>query len=208
MAVSQHRLLQPIFFDESGLIKIRSVLPSGKMSKIRTIEVERQKYSLPVAQPKGKQVQGLNLKIADVKCTYAKELESVKEWKDSILTSMCEIAHLRPNFFRNVVYHVAVTEGYVKLPADGIYQFKSNNTRVWINGRLVVDNDNKPQIHSTTSRMLALRAGIYPIKVEQISNFIGGWNAQHRNSRNVSFKLDSDKKWTAIDGELMVREVD
>ena len=142
-----------------------------------------------------------------VKCTYVKELEKVKEWKDSVLTQMSKIAHLRPNFFNDVVYHVAVADGYVKLPVDGIYQFKSDNTRVWINGRLVVDNDNKPQIHSTTGRMLALRAGLYPIKIEQISNFIGGWNSQHRNSGNVSFKLSSDKKWTAIDGELMFREV-
>ena len=198
---------KPLFFDASGQIKIRSVLPSGKMSKVRTIEVERQKYSSPIAQPKGKLAQGLNLKIADVKCTYAKELENVKEWKDSVLTSMGKIARLRPNFFRNVVYHVAVAEGYVKLSTDGIYQFKSDNTRVWINGKLVVDNDNKPQIHSTTGRMLALHAGMYPIKVEEISNFIGGWNAQHRNSGSVSFKLTTDEKWTAIDGDLMIREV-
>ena len=197
---------KPLFFDASGKIKIRSVLPSGKMSKVRTIELERQEYSTPVAAPKGELTQGLNLRIADVKCTYVKELENIKEWKDSVLTQMPKIAHLRPNFFNNVVYHVAVADGYVKLPVDGIYQFKSDNTRVWINGKLVVDNDNKPQIHSTSGRMLALRAGLYPIKVEQISNFIGGWNAQHRNSGNVSFKLNTDKKWTAINGELMVRE--
>ena len=67
--------------------------------------------------------------------------------------------------------------------------------------------DNKPQINSTTGRMLTLRAGLYPIKVEQISNFIGGWDAQHRNTGNVFFKLTSDKKWTAISGQLMLREL-
>ena len=198
--------IKPLHFDASAQIKVRSVLPSGKMSKVRTIEVERQQYSTPVKAPKGDTVQGLKLKIADVKCTYAKELADVKEWKDSLLTDLRKIAHLRPNFFHDVVYHVAVADGFVKLDKDGIYQFKSDNTRVWINDKLVVDNDNKPQIHSTTGRMLALRAGLYPIKVEQISNFIGGWNAQHRNSGNVSFKLTTDKKWTAINGDLMVRE--
>ena len=196
----------PLRFDASGQIKIRSVLPSGKMSTVRTIEIEQQQYGTPVAAPKGEVTQGLNLKIADVKCTYAKELADVKEWKDSVLTNMAKIAHLRPNFYRDVVYHVAVADGFVKLDREGIYQFKSDNTRVWINGKLVVDNDNKPQIHSTTGRMLALRPGIYPIKVEQISNFIGGWNAQHRNSGNVSFKLTTDKQWTAINGNLMMRE--
>lgn len=197
---------EPILFEASGQIKICSVLPSGKMSKVRTIEVERQSYSTPTNAPTGEVTQGLNLKIAEVKCTYAKEIAGIKDWKDSILTDMKKIAHLRPNFYHDVDYHVAVAEGYVKLPADGIYQFKSNNTRVWINGKLVVDNDNKPQIHSTTGRMLALRAGLYPIKVEQISNFIGGWNAQHRNNGNVSFKLATDEKWTDINGDLMVRE--
>ena len=197
---------EPIHFDASGQIKICSVLPSGKMSKVRTIEVERQEYSTSVATPKDELVQGLNLKIAEVKCMYAKEIAGIKEWKDSVLTDMSKIAHLRPNFYHNVDYHVAIADGYVKLDREGIYQFKSDNTRVWINGKLVVDNDNKPQIHSTTGRMLALRAGTYPIKVEQISNFIGGWNAQHRNSGNVSFKLTTDSKWTAINGDLMIRE--
>ena len=197
---------KPLRFDASGQLKIRSVLPSGKMSEVRTIDIEHQQYSTPVAIPNGAVNQGLNLKIADVKCTYAKELADVKEWKDSVITDMAKIAHLRPNFFHDVVYYVAVANGFVKLDKEGIYQFKSDNTRVWVNGTLVVDNDNKPQIHSTTGRMLALRPGIYPIKVEQISNFIGGWNAQHRNSGNVSFKLTTDKKWTAINGELMIRE--
>ena len=197
---------QPLSFEKSTQLKIRSVLPSGKMSKTRTIEVERQQYSSPVATPKGETVQGLNLKIAEVKCTYAKEIAGISEWKDSVLTDLRKIAHLRPNFFRDVDYHVAVADGFVKLEKDGIYLFKSDNTRVWINGKIVVDNDNKPQINSKNGRMLALRAGVYPIKVEQISNFIGGWNSQHRNTGNVSFKLTTEAKWTAINGQMMTRE--
>mgnify|MGYP000476630182 CR=1 FL=1 len=34
----------PIEFTESGVLKIRSVLPSGKMSKTRTITVEKQAF--------------------------------------------------------------------------------------------------------------------------------------------------------------------
>ena len=197
---------EPLHFSETSQIKIRSVLPSGKMSKTRTIDVERQEYSTPVVEPKGKLVEGLNLKIADAKCLYVKELENIKEWKDSTLTKMSSIAHLRPNFFSNVVYHVAVADGFVQIPADGVYFFKSDNTRVWLNEKIVVDNDGKPQIHSQGGRAVALRKGLYPIKVEQISNFIGGWNAQHRNSGNVSFKLTTDKKWTTITPDIMFRE--
>ena len=197
---------EPLFFDESGQIKIRSILPSGKMSKVRTIEVERQQYSTPAVTPTRELIPGLQLKIADVKCTYAKELENVKEWKDSLLTAVHQIAHLRPNFYHDVVYHVAVAEGFVQIPSDGVFQFKSDNTRVWMNGELVVDNDNKPQIHSTTGKMMALRKGLYPIKIEQISNFIGGWNAQHRNKGHVSFKLSTDKKWTTISSDMIFHE--
>ena len=196
----------PLRFDADATLKIRSVLPSGTMSRVRTIDIDRQTYGEPVRQPQGALVQGLQLKIADAHCTYSHEMEHITNWKDSVLTDLNQIAHLRPNFFHNVDYHVAVAEGYVDLPEDGVYQFKSNNTRVWLNDQLVVDNDNKPQIHSTTGRMLALRAGRYPFKVEQISNFIGGWNAQHRNKGNVSFKLYQVPQWTDFNGDLLLRE--
>ena len=187
---------KPLHFDESAILKIRSVLPSGKMSLVRTIEIEKQTYAEPVSKELSAGAkEGLNVKIADVKCMKLAELADVKEWKDSVLTDAKQIARLRPNFFRDVVYHVAVGEGLIEIPEDGVYFFKSDNSRVWIGNRMAVDNDGKPQVNSKYGRSIALRKGVHALKIEQISNFLGGWNAQHRNSGNVFVKRD---KWEPL----------
>ena len=186
----------PLHFNASATLKIRSVLPSNKMSLVRTIHIEQQDYAEPMYKEMPKQVnEGMRLKVADVKCMKLAELAQVKEWKDSVITEVRDIAHLRPNFFRNVVYHVAIGEGLIEIPADGVYFFKSDNSRVWIGDRLAVDNDDKPQVNSKYGRSIALRKGIHKMKIEQISNFIGGWNAQHRNSGNVFIKQG---KWQPV----------
>lgn len=193
--------IRPLKFTESGEINIRSILPSGKMSVIRTIEVEKQTWNEALKEaPKRK---GLRLKIAEKKCMYAKELEDIKQWKDSVITTINVISRLRPNFFTDVFYYVAVADGYMYVEEDGIYYFRSDNSRVWIGDNLVVDNDGKPQVNSKSGRSLALRKGWHILKVEQISNFIGGWNSQHRNDGSISIRKSDEKSWKQIgEGQL------
>lgn len=187
----------PFTFTESATINIRSVLPSGKMSAVRTVHVDKQQWTESVSA-KRPEHKGLRLKIADEKCMMAAELEKVDSWRDSTLTNIRAIAHLRPNFYKNVVYHVAVADGLAYIPEDGVYQFRSDNTRVWVGGKMAVDNDGKPQVNSKYGRGLALRKGWHTFKVEQISNFIGGWNSQQRNYGNVSYKKQSGGEWHEI----------
>jgi len=200
--LSSPHYAEPLHFNTSGLLKIRSILPSGKMSRVRSIELEKQQMAVPFTGDIP-QREGLSLKIADAKCLSVSELSDLKTWKDSTLTDLKAIAHLRPNFYSNVVYYAAIAQGFVQIPEDGIYQFKSDNTRVWINGAIAADNDGKPQVNSRYDRSMALHRGWYPIKVEQISNFIGGWNSQHRNTGNVYFKKSDKKEWERITPELI-----
>lgn len=193
--------VEPLSFTESGEIKIRSVLPSGKMSLVRTVAVERQQPAEALeVTPRN---QGVRLKIADTRCLYASELEKVTAWKDSVSNNLEVIARLRPNRFSDVAYYAAVAEGYVYIGEEGVYEFTSNDTRVWVAGRLAVDNDGKPQINSKYGRCLALKKGWHSLKVEQISNFIGGWNSQHRNNGAVSMRKYGEKKWTRMGKELI-----
>ena len=98
----------------------------------------------------------------------------------------------------NVEFYVAVAEGYFFVPEDAIYEFSSNNTRITGGGNVVVDNDGKPQVNSRYGKSMALKKGWHKIKIEQISNFIGGWNSQHRNSGAVMMRKYGDEKWTDI----------
>lgn len=190
---------EPLVFKESGKAKIRSVLPSGKMGLVREVEVGRQSLLPAVAEEPANR--GLRLRFSPARCLYVKEMADVKEWKDSILTSIEPIVKLRRNKYLNVEFYVAVAEGFFYVPEDGIYEFASNDTRVTVGDKVVVDNDGRPQINSKYGRSLALCKGWHPFKVEQISNFIGGWNSQQRNDGAVRYRKYGEKSWTKISKE-------
>ena len=81
---------KPIVFTESGVLNIRSVLPSGKMSKTREIVVEKQAFA-----PSKETVDvapGLAMQVTDGMYLSSKELESVKEWKTSVIKDLREIS--------------------------------------------------------------------------------------------------------------------
>lgn len=189
----------PIALTESGMIKIRSLSPSGTMSRVREVEVEKQSYIDAVAdEPANK---GLRLRFSPTRCLYVDDMARIEAWHDSILTEIGPIARLRSNKYSGVEYYAAVAEGFLCIPEDGIYEFTSNDTRVSVAGKVVVDNDGHPQINSTQGRSLALRKGWHLFKVEQISNFIGGWNSQHRNDGAVRFRKYGEESWTTAGKE-------
>lgn len=192
----------PLKFTETGTIKIRSILPSGRLSVLRTIQVEKQEWRMPLVQaPVHK---GLKLKMVDNKhCVYLKELKDITQWKDSVISTVNVIACLRPNFYTDVAYYVAVAQGALYIESDGIYYFRSDNSRVWVSDAIAVDNDGKPQVNSKYGRGLALKKGWHQFKVEQISNFIGGWNSQHRNDGRVMMRKSDSKEWKMIEPDQL-----
>ena len=81
----------PIEITETTTLKIASVLPSGKMSPIRTIQVEKQ--SLAPAKEVAKTTPGLNMEVTDGMYLNVKELEAAqKETKKRIRAT--RIGHL------------------------------------------------------------------------------------------------------------------
>lgn len=193
--------IHPLKFTKSGEINIRSILPSNKMSMVRTIKVEKQTWKEALKEaPKAK---GLRLKIADKKCMLIEDLKRIKQWKDSLITTINVISTLRPNFYTDVAYYAAIAEGAIYIKEDGIYYFQSDNSRVDVGEVVVVDNDGKPQVNSKYGRALALRKGWHKLRVMQISNFIGGWNSQHRNNGSISLRKAGEKEWKQVTADQL-----
>ena len=79
----------PIEFTESGILKIRSVLPSGKMSKTRTITVEKQ--ALAPAKEVAKTTPGLEMQVTDGMFLESSKLADVRLFRlwDMIVDVVC-----------------------------------------------------------------------------------------------------------------------
>ena len=193
----------PIEFTESGVLKIRSVLPSNKMSKTRTITVEKQ--ALAPAKEVAKTTPGLEMQVTDGMYLESSKLAEVKDWKKSTIKDLREIRSVveSSESMRGVKHYAAVATGYVNIPEDGVYYLSSDNEEVWIDGKLLVNNGGEVKRFSRHDTSVALAAGLHEIKVVFLSHIIGGWPSIW-NDGSVKLRKADAEKFTRITPEMLV----
>ncbi|MBR5298168.1 MAG: family 20 glycosylhydrolase, partial [Parabacteroides sp.] len=165
----------PIPFTESGVLKIRSVLPSGKMSKTRTITVEKQ--TLAPAKEVANVTPGLIMEKTFGSYLNVAELAKATDWEKSTIKNLAEINKniVRWRSIRAVKPYSAIATGYINIPEDGVYFISSDNEEVWIDGKLIINNAGETKRFSRNDTSLALAKGLHEVKVVFLGNRLGGW---------------------------------
>lgn len=195
----------PLTFREDTQLKIATLLPSEKMSRIRTITVEKQE--LAPAKEVNQKTAGLNMEVTYGYYLNTDELANAKE-KPAARKNISELAELTSyekssESMRNVKQYAAVATGYVDIPADGVYFLSSNLEEVWIDGQLVINNRGEVKRYSRHDCSLALSKGLHELKAVFLGHIIGGWpsnwndgSIQLRRSDEAAFKpIGKDKLW-------------
>ena len=193
----------PIEITETTTLKIASVLPSGKMSPIRTIQVEKQ--SLAPAKEVAKTTPGLNMEATDGMYLNVKELEvAQKETKKSVIKDLKEIRSVvkTSESMRGVNQYAAVATGYVNIPEDGVYFISSDLEEVWIDGKLLVNNGGEVKRFSRHDSSVALAKGLHEIKAVFLGHIIGGWPSNW-NDGSIKLRKSDAKEFTAITPEML-----
>ena len=193
----------PIEITETTTLKIASVLPSGKMSPIRTIQVEKQ--SLAPAKEVAKTTPGLNMEVTDGMYLNVKELEAAqKETKKSVIKDLKEIRSVvkTSESMRGVNQYAAVATGYVNIPEDGVYFISSDLEEVWIDGKLLVNNAGEVKRFSRHDSSVALAKGLHEIKAVFLGHIIGGWPSNW-NDGSIKLRKSDAKEFTAITPEML-----
>lgn len=193
----------PIEITETTTLKIASVLPSGKMSPIRTIQVEKQ--SLAPAKEVAKTTPGLNMEVTDGMYLNVKELEAAqKETKKSVIKDLNEIRSVvkTSESMRGVNQYAAVATGYVNIPEDGVYFISSDLEEVWIDGKLLVNNGGEVKRFSRHDSSVALAKGLHEIKAVFLGHIIGGWPSNW-NDGSIKLRKSDAKEFTAITPEML-----
>ena len=194
----------PLTFTETTTLKIASALPSGKLSPVRTIQVEKQ--ALAPAKEVAKTTPGLNmqvfdgmylnveaLKSANVQPKTTKVIKETKELREQVQTS---------ESMRGVKQYAAVAEGYVNIPEDGVYYISSDLEEVWIDGKLLINNGGEVKRFSRHDNSVALAKGLHEIKAVFLGHIIGGWPSNWNDGSINLRKADADK-FTKIDGKML-----
>lgn len=195
----------PLSFTENATVKIASVLPSGKMSRVRTITVEKQILSPAVAVEK--KVSGLNMEVIDGTYLNMAELEKsgMKVTDKKVIKDTNEIIKYRKfteATMRGFKQYAAIASGYVDIPADGVYFFSSDLEEVWIDGKKLIDNGGLVKHGSPTDKSVALSAGLHEFKVVFLGNSYGGFPT-HWNDGSVKIRKSDAESFKKITSEML-----
>ena len=164
-----------LFFEESTMLKIASVLPHGKMSTVREIKVEKQQYAQPENPADTKQ--GLKVKTAKGYFLKAADIDTAENWKEFTVDSMHH-ANIPYDYVYSVDednFKAAIIEGFIDIPETGIYFFSSDQEQVWIAGRLVINNEGEVKRFSRRDGSIALSAGKHKLKIIYLNNLFKNW---------------------------------
>ena len=191
---------QPLQFDQSATLKIATLLPSGIMSKTRTINVEKQMLS-PATQVNGDLQKGLQLQYA--KGTYYKteELANIAAWQQKPIQEITEIR--AQNLGGD---YAVIASGLIRIPQDGVYFFRSNVAEVWIDGQKVVDNNALLVRHSLQGgRSMALAAGLHKIRIIFLAYIGDGYDTTWDNGK-VLFRQGKDGQFQNITSDILFQK--
>lgn len=191
---------KPLHFREGDLLKIRSVLPSGKMSKTRTITVQRQKLSVaatPVHLNKG-----LKMRYTTGSFLSTNEIPENAFWKDTVVSSLNHIVGIKGAEPVLSSQYAATAQGYVNVPEDGVYFISSDYEKVWIDGKLIINNEGEVKLSSRNDSSVALGKGFHELKIEFCNNNYGFWPSSWGDG-SVSLRKSDEIQFKPVTPEMI-----
>lgn len=193
----------PIPVSGNTIIRIATVLPTGKMSKIRTVEVEKQTYApaVKVEAPKQglkmKRIKGNFLKVSQLELADGTwEYADINNLKDIKIKQEDDAATLR-----GANNYAAIAEGYINIPEDGVYYLSSRFEQVWIDNKLVINNEGDVKASTLNDSSVALAKGLHPIRIVFLSNIVGGWPSWWSKT-SIEIRKDSEQLFKEVDNSF------
>lgn len=189
----------PLQFTDNATLKIRSVLPTGEMSPVRTISIVKMD-PLPAVKPTKPLLQGLEMSTTPGEFFNSDELFAAdRVWTVQNITKLREISaqSVTDAHMRGVEQYAAIAEGYVRIDATDVYYISSNNNEVWIDGRLVIDNNNEVKRYSRRDNCLVLEAGLHQVKIVFLGHILGGVPSNW-DSAAISLRAKGDASFRNI----------
>ena len=197
---------KPIDFNKTTTLKIRTILPCGEMSRVRTIEYVKQKFSPALRETAGEH--GLTLRTCPGTYSCTEELAGIYFWSKpktiKALTEICQQTVI-PKNHRNVKNYAAIAEGKINVPSDGIYFFRGNYPEIYVDGQLVVNNNHFPcNHHFSGSRSIALKAGLHTFKAIYLCHIIDG-TPSWRGDRKFYYRLGDKGDFKEITADMLYK---
>ena len=192
---------RPLSIDKSQVVKVASALPSGKLSPVRAITFEKQTFS-PAIDLKDLKP-GLKTKTAVGHYYRASDLATTTDWTEGVALKPED---LKPDKVKNHMDEIqpkaVVGEGYIKIPADGVYVFSTDLDQMWLDGELFIDNSGETPKFSRHDKSRALKAGWHKVRLIFIGAVRGGFPT-YWDGCAVAFRNIKDGKFTNVTADML-----
>ena len=196
------RYTAPIVLDRSTVLRTACLLPSGKLSPERVIYADKTAYAPAVKKTDAKP--GLLLTKWEGTFLRPSQIKGTPTVADSVVSDIEALRSLTyvPDDVRDVSNYAARVEGYIDIPATGVYEFSTNNNQVYIDGCLAIDNSGEqvPR-YSRNNRQLALAKGLHRVSVTFLGGIFGGWPTYWDNAQ-LHFRPKGGK-WAKVSAAML-----
>ncbi len=186
---------EPFVFTDNANIQIACILNTGKMGKIRKIELKKQNYVL------GKKVatsnQGLKEKYAEGNFIRVADIEKVTNWENRQPEKEVKSKKKKGRSSAYLQPSASVYTGYIEIFDDGVYEFNTNIDQFYLDGKLLVNNDGEVKRFSRNNASVALGKGKHEVKLIYLNNIIGGW-PQSWNGPVIKMRRAGEKKFKKL----------
>lgn len=160
----------PILVNDNQTVRIATLLPSGKMSKVRTIEVVKTNL-LPAYL--GDTKPGIKIAHTEGDFYFVEDTKNASWNPKEVVNDFNQ----KPALEDKGAYCYT---GYFEVSQDGVYYLSTEMDELQIDGKVVLSNDGKLIRHSHNRTSLALTKGKHAFRLLFINNNIGGfprvWN--------------------------------
>lgn len=183
----------PVVVSGEGVIKIATLLQSGKLSNVRSIPFEKQALAPAVALADTAKKAEITARLASGLFISKDQYANAKFGADTLVSSMDKSFTFDMN-----KPSLAVYEGYVELPEDGVYTLTTDMDELYIDGVQVIDN-NSPKMtrHNMTKVLKALAAGNHSYKLVYNNMIKSGW-PQSWNFVGFAYKAPTSTEFVSV----------
>lgn len=176
---------KPLTIENSTVLKIRSMLPQGKLSPIRTIRLTKTEpyHGVQLENPH----KGLKMTfVKDGDYLSTAQLASVKNWKDTIVANVNDFFKLKNKEQQG---GAAVFTGYIHIEQAGLYTLHCLADEFYLDNKLLIEN-NKMKKNGTSDITVPLTAGYFPIKITLLNRAYKGVISQWVDARPTVRTVD------------------
>lgn len=148
-------------------------------------------------------VQGVRLRVAYGDYDFCGNVPPCAWTVDSIAPKIESVRTMEdvPASVRNVKNYAATAECMVEIPEDGIYEFFTINSALWLDGDILVDNRQVaiPR-DSYEGSQIALKAGKHALKTLFVGGIFNGWPS-YWDAAQVKYRKQGETDWSVIQPE-------